>query len=121
MKKTPQKKMSKKELEAMPLHSDADVKRYIGAVTESFDEKFDVVIEGVNGLSERMDRMDQRFDVVDKKLDSHSEMIGRLLLDMEEVKSGMRQKIDRAEFTKLEKRMVALETYVFTGKANIKK
>ncbi len=48
-------------------------------------------------------------------------MIGRLLIDMEEVKSGMREKIDRKEFTALEKRMVALEALVFGGKTKVKK
>jgi hypothetical protein len=48
-------------------------------------------------------------------------MIGRLLIDVEGINSGMKQKVDRDEFTKLEKRMVALESYVFTGKAKVKK
>jgi hypothetical protein len=34
---------------------------------------------------------------------------------------NMQEEISRDEFTKLEKRMVALETYVFTGKAKVKK
>ncbi len=117
MKKIPQKKMTKKELDTMQFHSDSDVKRYIGFVTESHRDEFKVLSENIQGLDEKME---QRFGEVEKKLDSHSEMIGRLLIDVDEIKSGMRQKIDREEFTKLEKRMVALESYVFTGKAKSK-
>ena len=35
--------------------------------------------------------------------------------DVEEIKSGMKEKVDRSEFVKLEKRMVVLETMVFGG------
>ena len=135
MKKPPQKKMSKKEIEKMPLHNDADVKRYIGFVTESHREEFKVLSENIQGLDERMERgfkkvnekLDEHTDILNRHelvlykhsemLSAHTDMIGRLLIDSEEIKSGMKQKIDREEFTKLEKRMVALESYVFTGKA----
>lgn len=53
---------------------------------------------------------------VKKTVDSHTQMIGRIMIDVEEIKSGMREKVDRVEFTKLEKRMVMLEAVVFGGK-----
>ncbi len=53
-------------------------------------------------------------------LRGHSEMIGRILLDLADVKSGMREKIDRKEFVALEKRMVALEAHVLGGKTKEK-
>lgn len=135
MKKSPSKKMSKKELEAMPLHNDADVKRYIGFLNEAHGDNLKALGEGVIGINERLDRMDnrfekidqrfdridQRFEKVDVKLNEHSQILGLLMVDVEEIKSGMREKIDRKEFTALEKRMVALESYVFTGKAKVKK
>ncbi len=138
MKKSPSKKVTKKILEGMPLHNDAEVKRYIGFVTESHRDEIKVVAENVKGLEERMDRgfneVNKRLDTHEqilsrhelllhehtKKLNSHSEMIGRLLVDGEEIKSGMKQKIDREEFTKLEKRMVALEAFVFSGRGKQK-
>ncbi len=51
-----------------------------------------------------------------RKLDSHTQMIARIMEDVEDIKSGMREKVDRVEFTKLEKRMVMLEAVVFGGK-----
>jgi archaellum component FlaC len=135
MKKTPLKKITKKELEAMPLHTDADVKRYIGFLNEVHGDNLKAIQEGIVGMNERMDRMDQRFDQIDQRFDrmdqrfgsvdvilhEHSQILGRLMVDVEEIKSGMREKIDRKEFTALEKRMVALESYVFTGKTKMKK
>ncbi len=90
----------------MPLHTDTDLKRYIGFVTESHRDELKVVSVRLQLLDEKVDR---KFADVEKKLDSHSEMIGRLLLDMEEVKSGKREKVDRKEFS-------ALEAFVFGGK-----
>ncbi len=129
MKKTI-KKPTKKELASMPLHSDADVKRYIGFLNEAHDgDNLKTIREGISGMDERMNR---GFNEVNEKLDKHerilsrhefmlhehSQILGRLIVDVEEIKSGMREKIDRKEFTALEKRMVALEAYVFSGKTS---
>ncbi len=41
--------------------------------------------------------------------------------EVERILRGESKLVTREEFTKLEKRMVALESYVFTGKAKVKK
>jgi hypothetical protein len=79
-----------------------EIKRYIGSVSEDFQHRVSAIGEQFAGLN--------------SKLDSHAVMIARVMEDVEEIKSGMREKIDRVEFTKLEKRMVMLEAIVFGGK-----
>ena len=75
-------------------------------VLEDLRSNFRVFGEALAGLSERVDK---RFDGIDKKLDSHSEMIAQLMLDVNEIKSDLKQKVNRDEFAKLEKRVIMLE------------
>ena len=132
MKKSPSKKITKKALESMPLHNDVDVKRYIGFVTETHRDEFKVLSENITGLGERMDRrftsIDEKLDKHEqilnrhehilhghgKKLDVHTDMIGRVMIDVEDIKINMREKVSREEFNKLETRLVSLETIVFS-------
>jgi archaellum component FlaC len=85
------------------------------------NERMDRMDQRFDRIDQRFDGVDQRFGSIDVKLHEHSQILGRLMVDVEEIKSGMREKIDRKEFTALEKRMVALEAFVFTGKAKAKK
>ena len=48
-------------------------------------------------------------DKVDKKLDSHTEMIGNIMMRLEEIKGEFKQKVDYQDFVRLEKRVVHLE------------
>lgn len=84
-----------------------DVKRYVDMVSEDFTHKVSAIAEQFLGLNE--------------KLDSHTEMIGRLITDVEEIKVNMREKINRDEFNKLETRLVALESFVFSKHGKIAK
>jgi hypothetical protein len=36
------------------------------------------------------------------------------MIDVEEIKVGMHQKVDRKEFDRLESRLISLESYVFS-------
>ncbi len=85
----------------------ADIKRYIGAVTEDFQHRVSAIAEQFSGLNE--------------KLDTHTEMIGRLMIDVEEIKVGMNEKVSRSEFNKLESRLVSLESFVFSKQAKTSK
>ncbi len=90
-----EKKVKKKTTEKLK-HSDADIKRYIGALAEHFDHRFDAVIEQFGGMN--------------KKLDSHTEIIGRIMVQLQEIQSDMKQKVDLQQFARLEKRVVMLES-----------
>ena len=46
-------------------------------------------------------------------------MIGRLMIDVEEIKVSMRSKVGRDEFDKLESRLVSLESFVFSNQGKI--
>ncbi len=117
------KKVTKKKTIEPLKHSDSDLKRYIGALGEDFNNKFDTVIEQFGGMNDKIDGMDLRFDEInkrldgvnqrldrhEKKLDSHTEMIGNIMLRLQEVQSEMKQKVDLQQFARLEKRVVLLE------------
>ena len=78
-------------------HSDDDVKRYVGAVTEQFTD-------GLKALGE------QYFDIK-KSLNSHTEMIGDILVRLEESKNEFKQKVDYKDFAKLQVRVAHLEVH----------
>lgn len=123
------KKVVPKKKQAKSSSTD-DIKRYLGALAEDFQgrvsavaEQFSGVNEKLNGISrelggvhhelgginKRLDGMDGRFDGIDKKLDTHTQMIGQLMVDVQEIKGDMKQKVERSEFSRLEKRVIALE------------
>ncbi len=120
MKKVAKKKYSKTEKKILDSKefSANEVQRYIGVVTEEFRGQVSAVAEQFLGLNEKFDRLDEKVDRLDTKLsgkiDTHTEMIGRLMTDVEEIKIGMHEKVSRQDFNKLETRLVALETIVFT-------
>ncbi len=81
------KELAKKVLASIPEHTNEDLKRYIVAVSENFGHQVSAVAEQISGIYD--------------KLESHTEMIGRLSEDMEIVKSnieilksGIRIKVD---------------------------
>ena len=100
-----------------------EIKRYVGSLSEDFQHKVSVIGEQFDGLNKKIDQINGtldehtvRFEKIDRKLDSHAQMIARVMEDVEEIKSGMREKVDRSEFAKLEKRLVVLEATVYGGK-----
>ena len=95
---------NKKELsvnELLELHN-KDMKRYVGSLSEEFQGRLDGVVEQFGG-------MNKRFDGIDNKLDSHSEMIGKIMIQLHEIKSDLEQKVSIKQFAQLEKRVVMLE------------
>ena len=118
-KKAPKKKVLKK----LDVHSNDDVKRYVGAVAEHFGDQVSAVAEQISGLYEKFDVVDKRFDEVDKrfgevdkKLNIHTEMIGGIMedvaiikSDVEFLKAGMRAKVDYKDFEALERRVRLME------------
>lgn len=103
-------------------YSGDEMKRYLGSLKEHFTDGVKAVGEKVDLLGERVDR---RFEKVDKTLDSHTEMIGNIMMDVETmkkdmeimksdiqiIKSDVKRKVDYEEFTKLERRVVILESH----------
>jgi len=122
-------------------YSQVDMERYLGALTEHFDDGIKAVGEKVDFLHEKMDRrfeqvdkrfeqvdkrfeqvdkrfeqvdkrfeqVDKRFEKIEKTQDTHTEMIGRIMIQLEEIKGELKQKVDYRDFAKLEKRVTRLE------------
>ncbi len=83
----------------------SEIKRYLGVLHEDYSSKLDLVVEQFGGIN--------------KKLDSHTEMTGRIAEDVEIIKNdieflkgGMKKKVDYEEFQALEKRTSLLESKV---------
>ena len=85
-------------------------------ILDSHTKKLDLHSQILESHTKKLDSHSQILESHTKKLDSHSQMIARVMEDVEEIKSGMREKVDRSEFVKLEKRLVVLETMVLGGK-----
>jgi phage shock protein A len=101
------KKESKKEF------SKEDLARHLGAMAESYKDDVKATREGVAGITQILERME-------KTLDSHTEEIANLRMDMTEVKSnvkdiklnirfGLDDKVDKKHFVDLDSRVRVLE------------
>ncbi len=121
MKKSPTNKSvakeTKSELETLLALHNKDMKRYVGALSEDFQNKLDAVIEQFGDIHRKLDAhstiLNTHTVILDKhtaQLEAHTEMIGQLMIDNQEIKEILKQKPDRDEFAKLEKRVVVLET-----------
>ncbi len=83
---------------------------HLGALTENFKHQVSAVAEQFLGLNEKVDSNARD---IHEKLDTHTEMIGRLMMDMEEVKVNLKEKVNQEQFNKLEKHLVSLETIFY--------
>ena len=81
--------------------------------TPSKRDQYTAVLEDVRSnikvFGEAQSAMRDQLNRVDKKLDSHTEMIGNIMIRLEEIKSELKQKVDYQDFFRLEKRVVHLE------------
>ena len=89
-----------------------EMKRYLGALHEEH-------MAGLKAIGEQFVDVDRRFEGIDRKLDSHTEMIGQMHVkisiiqeDIEFIKSGMKRKVDQDEFDALIRRVSVLERRV---------
>lgn len=89
--------------------STEDIKRYLGALAEDFQGRVSAIAEQFLGVNEKLNGVNERLDGIDKRLDNHTQMIGQLMVDVQEIKTDLKQKVDCSEFSPLEKRVSALE------------
>jgi hypothetical protein len=109
-KKTPQKQ--KKSIVNDKPFTTAEAVQFFGSIKEHFDDNFKVIRERMDATDEKTAR---QFGEVNSRLQEHSQILGRLMIDVEEIKGGMREKVSVAQFNKLETRLVLLESIVLTG------
>ena len=110
-----EKRFEKRMLE-ISHESEKKFERYVGSLSEEFQSRLSAVAESVTGLSEKIDVLTVRLDKVENTLNSHTEMIGNIMENVEMMKSDihaikneLKQKVSYDEFTKLEERVVHLE------------
>lgn|SRR3989338_36729 len=83
--------------------------RYFNTILESVDSKFDLIAEQYGTIT-------QDISQIKNTLSSHTEMIGKLAVDVEIIKTdisfiktGLKRKVDIEEFVALENRVALLE------------
>ncbi len=86
--------------------------RGLGALIEENNHRIQAIGEQFSGLNSKI-------DALELKIDSHAEMIGKLMIDvniikadMEIIKGSLRRKVDYEEFAELAKRVSAIESKI---------
>ena len=99
------KKNTKPEFDKNVHYSPVEMERYLAALCETHDEKLSAINEN--------------FIVINRKLDSHSEMIGSLMENMEIVKGDisvikgdLKKKVDYDDFLSLVRRVQKIEAKI---------
>lgn len=97
----------KNYVKVLQIKSDADIKRYTGALNENFKGQVKVIAEQYGDIKKTLDDHS-------KTLASHTEMVGTLLVDMtvvkedvKSVKESLKTKVNRKRFVELERRVLA--------------
>ncbi len=104
--------------------------RNVGALSEDFQHKVSVIGEQFSSLHADVKETRALVGAQERLLNlhtmlltgqaetlrAHTEMIGRLLEDTQEIKTDMKQKVDLQQFARLEKRVLAIESRKYLGK-----
>ncbi len=84
-------------------YKEDEVKRYLGVLSEQQRHDIKAIGEQYVGIKKALDSHTET-------LSSHTEMIAQLMIDMTEVKNGLKTKIGIEDFARLEKRVARLES-----------
>ena len=78
--------------------------------TSSKRDQYTVVLEDIRSQNKVFGESLSAFrKQTAKTLNSHTEMIGNIMIRLEEIKGELKQKVDYQDFVRLEKRVVHLE------------
>ncbi len=83
------------------------------SLLEQMNDGIQLIAEVQSGTNNRIDGLEQRFDGLEQRFDGLELKVDRLQDDMTDVKQQLSAKIDRTEFSKLEKRLIKVERVVF--------
>jgi len=100
-------KRSKEKDQEADKRIEATLKRHIGALTEDFNDKLSGVAEMVGGLMVDVTEVKSGMTEVKHKLDI-------IQSDVEIIKNDLKQKVDRSEFEALVKRVSFVEKKIST-------
>ncbi|HAS80947.1 MAG: hypothetical protein UR25_C0001G0047 [Candidatus Nomurabacteria bacterium GW2011_GWE1_32_28] len=105
-------KKIKTNLSKSIVYSSSEMKRYLGALSETHNEH-------LKGIKEGFIVVNRKIDNVTKTLNSHTEMIGVLMEDtailkedMQIVKKELKKKVDYDEFLSLVRRVQKIESKI---------
>ncbi len=87
---------------------DKKYQRYLGVAIEDFDSKLKLIAESTGGIQEQLIAIRQM-------VSQNTENIGIIKTDMQFIKQGLGQKVDKDEFDVLEKRVMFLEKKLNTA------
>ncbi|MBI3638496.1 hypothetical protein HY227_02020 [Candidatus Wolfebacteria bacterium] len=90
-----------------------DETRRFGGVLENIDSKLDLVVEGQEALSEKMDKNHQEFKEFRDEVNYKFEVV---FDELRIIRNELKEKISRDEFSLLEKRVIKLEKRLTTAK-----
>ena len=89
-----------------------DIRDQVSAVAEQHlttDKKIDGLCKKVDILTERVDKVDNKVNILTERIVKVSEDVEIIKLDIEFIKNDLKSKVDRNEFTVLERRVALLE------------
>ncbi len=87
------------------------------AASQPTRDDYTVVLEDLRdnfrAFGENLEGVRGTLNTVARTVDTHTEMIGRILMEISEIKHVLQGKAERTEHIKLEKRLALLETFVY--------
>lgn len=90
--------------------------RRLGVLIEHVDDNVGLIAEQYGEIKQNSNEIKKDIDNIKKTLNAHTEMIGKLTVDMEIIKTdtefikhSLKKKVDVDEFAALEKRVLLLE------------
>ena len=103
----------KKNKKGADLHTEI---RHLGVMVEDTNKNVRMIAEQYGDITSDIDGIKSDIGGMKKTLDVHTEMIGKMAIDVEMIKSdvefikqGIRRKVDIEEFGALERRVALLE------------
>ncbi len=88
-------------LEIMNKNNQANLEKYLGVLNEQHSEDLKAIKEYMKISQDKFDRIDNKLELINKKLDSHTEMIGSIALDLH-------TKVDKKDFNLLKEQVTQL-------------
>jgi hypothetical protein len=118
--------MKKEDIKTKKTYSKDEMKRYIGAISENFNDITKIIKDGFQVVNRKLDEhteiLDRHEKILnshteilnrhEKILNSHTEMIGTIMEDVSVLKDDMqivKKKVDYDEFLSLVRRVNKLE------------
>ncbi len=104
---------------AVKKDTNKEMKHYMGALSEMHGETLKGIKEGFIVVNRKIDNITETLGGHSKKLDSHTEMIGSLVENMEivkgdisTIKADLKKKVDYDDFLSLVRRVQKIEAKI---------